>query len=321
MKTEVAGLLVCVAVVVVVCGRPLWAGPPPQLNDMSDVGTRYARGEQDIVSPEQREALGLDEPTWVKEHGKIHPEVYRQLEKAEEVKARSTKAKEAYLDPMGFAGTVYVQVQLKHERKGRADSPENMKAIKELESKVLSQLSAADFSFEYPLQTVPGIVGYASRAAIEALKGNADVAAICLDTKPFPRRPAHVTKQDLPPPQLGDPSTQPAHGRFLGSGGKVEADVYRALARNERVFVIINLNEPPSGDDFEGQLARSRETTTRVLSSVTAHEFWPEGYIMALLTGSINAEGLKKLQGHADIDSIGLDGPPIPPANDMIRRR
>lgn len=121
------------------------------------------------MAPEQREALGLDATSWTTEHGKLHPGVYRLLEKAEETLERARRTGDPFLDPVGRAGTVYVQVHLRHEQQGKADSPENKAAIRALQSKVLSQLSAADFYVEYLFQTHPGILAYVNRAGLEKL--------------------------------------------------------------------------------------------------------------------------------------------------------
>ncbi|HUU98896.1 MAG TPA: hypothetical protein VM487_24455, partial [Phycisphaerae bacterium] len=173
MNARAVGFLLPAVGALALFGGRAGADPPQQ----DDLGTRYAKGVHEVVPPEQREALGLDETPWADEHGKVHPAVYRALEKAEKTLEKAERTKDPWLDPVGFGGTVYVQVQLNHEQKGKADSAENKAAIKQLQSRVLSQLTAAEFYVEYPFQTLPGILGYANRAGLEKLKTNADVVA------------------------------------------------------------------------------------------------------------------------------------------------
>lgn len=298
MNARVVGFLLPAVGALALFGGRAAADPPQQ----DDLGTRYAKGVHEVVPPEQREALGLDETPWADERGKVHPAVYKALEKAEKTVEK--------FDPVGFGGTVYVQVQLKHEQKGKADSVENKAAIKQLQSRVLSRLTAAQFHVEYPFQTLPGILGYVNRAGLEKLKTNADVVAICLDHKPFPRRPEHVFKVDLPPLKPGDPATQAGQG----GGGKVEVEVYQALGLHERVFVLVNLVPTGSRNRLSDEhKARVKEIENRVLSALTADEFWLSSKTKSFtsLHGRVNKEGLKKLENHPDVDGVGMEGAPI----------
>ena len=279
--------------------QPVRPGTPGFL-DPNLVGTRYAKGEHEFVSPEQREALGLDDTSWTKQHGKVHPDVYAALEKAEQVK-------EPWRDPVGFSGTVYVQVQLKHEPKGKADSPDNKAAIKQLETKLLSRLSAAEFYVEYPLQSQAAILGYATRQGIEKLKADADVLAVGLDSRPFPQRPDPVTKDDLPAPKPGDSA------RGGDSDARVEPDVYRALALHGRVFVRIGLAHKTVDEAREREVGRGRAIDEAALRALTADDFWVQ-YRTAIhsrnrpvLMGVVTREGLEKLIAQPDVDSVRLD--------------
>jgi len=294
MNARVVGFVLPAVGALALFGGRAGADPPQQ----DDPGTRDAKGVREVVPAEQREALGLDETPWTKEHGKVHPHVYKALEKDERPWPR----------PVGYEGTVYVQVQLNHEQKGKADSAENKAAIKQLQSRVLSQLTAAQFHVEYPFQTLPGILGYVNRAGLEKLKTNADVVAICLDHKPFPRRPEHVFKVDLPPLKPGDPATQ------AGRGGKVEVEVYQALGLHERVFVLVNLVPTGSRNRLSDEhKARVKEIENRVLSALTADEFWLSSKTKSFtaLHGRVNKDGLKKLENHPDVDGVGMEEAPI----------
>ena len=310
MTAKRIGIVLSVLVPLVACASPAAAQIDEEtMRETTEVGLRWAlKGEYELVPAEQREALGLDDISWTRRYGKVHPDVYEALEKAERIGERAKKARECYLDMFGFAGMVYVQVQLKHEQKGRADSAENKAAVKRLQEKVLSQLTAAEFFVRYPFETLPGILGHARRSAVEKLKANANVVAVCLDDKPFPRRPEPVRKADLPPLEPGDPSTQPAQGRFWGSGGKVEAAVYQALGMHERVFVIVGLNVPDASPLSDEGIAETREIANRVLADLTASEFWAENK-GEFLCGRVNNGGLAKLARHPDVEGVGSAGP------------
>jgi hypothetical protein len=276
---------------------------PPTDEDLAFRSRRAPREAKNIreeISPEGREALGVNETTWAKADGKIHPTVYKAIEDDERPWPR----------PVGFEGTAYVQVHLKHEQKGKVDSPENKTAIKQLQSRVLSDLTAAQFHVEYPFQSVPCILGYADRACLGKLSANPDVIAICLDDKPMLKRSAHVTKDDLPPLQPGGPGTQPAEGR--GSDGKVEAHVYQAVALHERVFVSVIVQEsyPPlakAPQERNQAEAESRMIVDRVLSSLTADEFWLQSRFSVHAGGLVNREGLAKLASLPDVRGVALD--------------
>lgn len=280
------------------------AARPPEV-DPNELGTRYAKSRAEFVPPEEREALGLDDTKWTKQHGKVHPDVYAALDKAE-------KVTEPWRDPAGLSGTAYVQVQLKYARQDKPGSAADRAAIKRLEDKLLSGLTSAEFYVEYPMQTAPGVLGYATRAGIEKLKSATDVTAICLDERPFPERPNPVTRDDLPAARAGDPATQPAQGRFWGNGGKVEADVYRALALHERVFVMVSLREATADERLADQVGKGRAIEEPVLKALSAREFWLQ-YRTAirsssgpLLMGEVTKEGLEKLVARPEVDGIGL---------------
>jgi hypothetical protein len=283
------------------------------LKDFSDLGTRYPKSQAEIVPAEQCEALGLDDIGWTKQHGKVHPDVYAALDKTE-------KVTEPWRDSTGLMGTVYVQVYLKHEQKGRPDSPENKAAIRELQGKVLSQLGAGDFYTRYEFIAAPGILGYASRAGVEKLRASPDLVAIRLDDKPFPRPAAPVTREDLPTPQPGEATGREASGR------KTEADVYRALALHGRVLVIVNFNFARQGPIRQSG-GQGRAAEDRVLAVLTANDFWVlsrtavNSVNSPLLMGYVNPEGLKKLEQQPEVLGIGLEGPPIRMPNDMTIRR
>lgn len=304
-RAAIAGLATVAFVGVVVCldagGATAFAQQVEQPRKQRANAER-PRDTRRIVPPEERETLGLNDITWTKEQGKIHRQVYTALENDERPWPR----------PVGFEGTVFVQVHLKHEQVGKTDSPENKAAIKQLQSSVLSQLTAADFHVEYEFHTVPGLLGYVNRAGLDHLKDCAEVVAVCLDDKPMPKRPPHVTKADLPALKPGDPSTQPAEGRFWGNGGKVDAAAYQAVALHGRVFVGLTVEEHASQPDSPPEAARQLEAESRrsvqaVLSGLTADEFWLQGAFSNHAGGMVNMQGLVRLQNHPGVRNVGLD--------------
>jgi hypothetical protein len=279
--------------------------PPRQsdnerLRELAKPGLRWGvLSEKDLVAPDEREALGLDDIHWTKQHGKVHPDVYKALDKAERIT-------EPWLDVSGHTGTVYVQVQLKHERRGKADSAENRAAVRELQSRVLSHLTAAEFYAVYAFETLPAVLGYTSRIATEKLRTDADVLAVCLDEKPMPRPTGHVASEDLPPPEQGES----APGRCAGV---VHPDVYRAVALNGRVFVMIALKLGSAEPGVDSGLGLARSVEGRLLSSLSADQFWvnwrapigstrPPG-----LMGFVNHSGLERLQNHPLVELVMLD--------------
>lgn len=302
MSAKTIGFLLSVVGMLVASANGGLASPAGQERSSAD----QPKDVRKLVSPEQREALGLNDATWTKEAEKIHPDVYRALEKDERPWPR----------PVGFDGTAYVQVHLRHRQKGKADSAENKAAIKQLQSKVLSSLTAAEFHVEYPFQTMPGILGYVNRAGLEKLKASAAVVGVCLDDKPLPKRPPHVFKADLPALKPGDPSTPPGEGRFWGSGGKVEVEVYQALGLHERVFVMVNLIPTSS------EAVRNTEIENTVLSALSADEFWLQSRTASFpsLHGLVSEGALKKLENHPNVAGVGMEDAMIPVPRDMKKR-
>jgi hypothetical protein len=280
------------------------AGPARQsdnerLRELAKPGLRWgALSEKDLVPPEEREALGVDNTAWTRRFGKIHPDVYKSLEKAEQVT-------EPWLDVSGHTGTVYVQVQLKHEQRGKADSAENKAAVKEPQRRVLSQLTAAEFYTEYTFQTLPGILGYATRAAVEKLKANPEVVAVCLDDKPLVRS-ARITTEDLPPSAPGEAPTR-------APGSKVHPDVYRAIALKERAFVIIRLKDSLQDQAHQEQRGTARKLEQEILSALTADQFWVvsrsamDSVSASLLGGLVDSAGVRAIEAHPLLELMVLD--------------
>lgn len=232
----------------------------------------------------EREALGLDARSWA--GGKVQPEV-----------SRSFQQGSAAHVPFWFEGRVYVQVQLRHEPQGAADSPANISAIRQRQSTVLRNVTAADFAVMYCFRTHPGVLGYVTRAGVDRLASHVDVVAIRLDDKPYPRLPERITADQLPPPTSAPSREHP----------KVHEAVFRALELEERVFVRVSL-----AFDKSRPLTSDEVTTidNRVLAVLTADEFWMVNrkVIIPSVAGYITRDGLNKLLDHPDVVRISLDG-------------
>ncbi|MFH1418490.1 MAG: hypothetical protein ABII12_09440, partial [Planctomycetota bacterium] len=132
------------------------------------------------IPAEEREALGLDEPTWLA-RGKVHPDVRAILETGEMPWLRF---RGYVVEPIH--GTAYVAVYLRHEQQGDRTSKENQAAIKKLQSRVLSRLTAAEFSTFYAFKNRAALLGFVSKDGLTKLENDADVIAIGLDDKPLP---------------------------------------------------------------------------------------------------------------------------------------
>ena len=292
MKTRIVfmSLVVILVVLTFVNDSGLLAGPPGQQRGVT--GPPVQKGDvRQRVSPQEREAIGLDEPSWTTEHGKLHPDVQATLEKDERPWPRR----------VGFEGSVYVDVYLRHEQRGERTSEQNKAAIKEVQRRVLSRLTAAEFSVEYQLKTSAGLVGYVSSAGLVKLKKDSDVIAVGLDDKPITKAPPHAIGK------------RPGPGEKPGwtlADGKIEPQVYAALEKsaNAYVYVIVSLNRGvPREAAFNEKKAAARKAQQRVLSGLSADEFRVRSRSMAGgFSGYAKAEALPKLEAHPDVVVIRL---------------
>ena len=256
--------------------------PPP--------GLRPEEIEQRI-SPEERERLGLPEPTWVAQHGKVHPDVRVVLETGQMPWLRF---KGWWLS--GFEGTSYVAVYLRHEPHGKPTSVENRAAIKQVQTRVLSRLTAVEFSVVHMFKSTAGILGYVNIAGLAKLAADKDVIAVGLDDQPLPKDP---------PPAMG-------HEYARGRRGKVVAGAYEALEKSTDGYVsvvIVGARVPlgpgPFAEAYAAQKAEQRKLQDRVLATLTAEEFRVRTR-GAVLAGYANAAGLAKLANHPDVNHIRL---------------
>jgi len=78
--------------------------------------------------------------------------------------------------------------------------------------------------------------------------------------------------------------------------------------------VLVNLVPTGSRNRLSDEhKARVKEIENRVLSALTADEFWLSSKIKSFtsLHGRVNKDGLKKLENHPDVDGVGMEDAPI----------
>lgn len=244
----------------------------------------------------EREALGLSARSWA--GGKVQPEVSRSFQQGSSAHV-----------PFWFEGRVYVQVQLRHEPQGAADSPANISAIRQRQSTVLRSVTAADFAVMYCFRTHPGVLGYVTRTGVDRLASHADVVAISLDDKPYPRLPERITADQLPPPTSAPSREHP----------KVHEAVFRALEREERVFVMVDMAYDRTRRHSRDEVSAIED---RALRAVTAHDVFVTTFGVSgpSFSGYATQTAIGVLSEHPDVARIKLVSV-IPLPNDMRRRR
>ena len=253
------------------------------------------------ISPEERERLGLPEPTWVAQHGKVHPDVRAVLETGQMPWLRFKG-----WAPMGFEGTAYVAVHLRHERKGKHSSKESQATLKEVQRRILSKLTAAEFSVVHIFKSTAGILGYVNSEGLAKLAQDPYVLAVTLDEQPVP--------EDPPPVRRG-----PGERR-----GKVNVNVYKALERatGGYVFILVTLERVQHEAVWDRQVAAVQAVYERVLSGLSADEFMVRVRARGFpsMHGHASAAGLRKLANNPDVVLVALPRPLIPVPRDMRKQ-
>ena len=257
------------------------------------------------ISPEERESLRLPEPTWVAKHGKVHPDVRAVLETGQMpwIRFRGWW-------PMGFDGTAYVAVYLRDQKASGRTPAENETAIRQVESRVLSRLTAAEFAVVLAFRSTPAILGYVSAEGLAKLAKEPDVVAVGLDDAPVPERPPGPAEDPPPRGVLQGPTER---------RGKVELPVYEALAKSTDGYVELVVSIPcaplapgASWEAYEAREAEARALQNRVLSSLTAEDCSLKSRSTSCFDVYVNSAGLAKLATHPDVHGVATVGPPIP---------
>ncbi len=257
-----------------------------------------------IIPREEREKLGLTPRTW---SGVVDPEVYARLNRINktvaDLKERLKKGKDVQafdaLWRIRFKDMVYIQVQLKE---------------REAQRRVLASLKASEFHVAYLFEKSAGLTGYVTKEGLDKLAKNPDVTGVCLDDKPLPGPGKIMAKDFLPPAKPEEAANEPGVPEK-----KVDPDVYRAFALNDRVDVAVSLRQEFTSrpEDLPSDLVARNElreqagkrVQDRVLSAVTADEFWLSSRRDSGMSGSVTKEGLHKLWKHPDVQRISF--PPL----------
>lgn len=252
------------------------------------------------VPPEERETGGLPAPTWVAKHGKVQPAVRDALEAQRKLIETNPMADYQADRPIGFQGLAYVDIYLRHHVRAKPESKENQAAIKEVEDRLLSSLTAAELSVYFVFENTAGVVGYVDEAGLDKLTRDPDVIGVGLDDQARPQERRIVRESN----EIG-PRSRGATKQI----GKIGSDVYEELEKSEDgwVPVTLSLNDPPPeerGPDSDRD-AVTRRMEDRVLSCLTAQDF--RARCRSVLSGRVNRAGLAKLDANADVLGVGLD--------------
>jgi len=283
-------------------GQARLGAAPPGTHGLPGMPPVLPRDQiEKLIPPEEREALGLPEPTWVKQHGKVHPDV-REILKTAQMPWVHFKGWE----PDSCVGTAYVAVYLRHEQPGGREPADNRASFRESQSRVLSRLTAAQFRTVFLFTTKPAMLGYVNRDGLATLEEDADVVAIGLDESPVPTPPPPTDEQGLEQ-STGQRSAQLDTNT---ESSKIEPAAYEALkaSKDGYICVVITLTRPPTWASLANtdRDAISRDTENRVLGRLTADEFRIR-YRRGFLSGYVNAGGLVKLNKDPDVFGVTLN--------------
>ena len=270
-------------------------------------GARPEKRDRGWVPVSARIALGVEEPTWVKDHGKVHPDVRRALAYQKQLDQNLEKASD-WVDivdtegPEAFLGYAYVVVHLEYSRNEKGDTQGSRAAIRKLQDSVLSELTAVDFRRWVRFPDRPAIIGFVNEAGLKKLAENKDVRAIGLDDKPYPEMheaQAHFYQQ----------------GSYLVNGvlPKISPQVVAALDKEDGVYVWVTLRGKDGQEERTVEsFRRGLALNDRVLARLSAQEF--NVTVMSDKTpyfdGWVTKTGLAKLAEDADVRNVGLPEPP-----------
>jgi hypothetical protein len=287
------------------CGQTPGAGQP---------AARVEKRDRGWVSVSERIAMGVPEPTWVKEHGKVHPDVQRALAYQKGLEANLEKAPD-WIDvvdtegPEAFLGYTYVVVHLEYSPKEKPASEANRAAIRKLEDSVLSSLTAVDFRYWLRFPERPAIIGFVNEGGLKKLAGNKDVRAIGLDDKPYPQ--LHQAQ-----------FYQEGSDAVNGAVPKVSPQVAAALDKEDEVHVWVAVRAQDSEEERTVEsFKRGRGLNDKVLAHLSAQEFNVTSLsdVVPHFRGWVSRAGLTKLGKDPDVRNVGL--PTQPPRTDGQGRK
>lgn len=262
-------------------------GTPPVL-DTKDI--------ESLISREEREQRGVVAPSWKSSHGKVHPDVNAVLATGQMPWIRFRG-----WEPIGFERTAYVDVYLQLEVAAEPGTAEYKAALQTVQQRVLSRLTAAEFSATHRFTAHPAVAGFVTQAGLQKLALDSEVVAVGLDDMPVPEDSPYVAAD----PKQKSPPDAPLQ--------KIDTQVQNALTNSPSgyVYVEVRVNQsalPPEGASataWRDREAVQREAQERVLAALSADEFMlrTRGRILA---GFINDAGLRKLADDANVAAVGL---------------
>jgi hypothetical protein len=314
-RTMVIGLAaVFVVAVGVTSAGTSGSGAVAQTPGQGRAGARAEKRDRGWVSVRERIALGVEEPTWIKKDGKVHPDVGRALAYQKQLEGKLEKESD-WIDvvdtegPEAFLGYAYVVVHLEYSPKEKGDSESNRAAIRKLQDSVLSGLTAVDFRYWLRFPERPAIIGFVNEGGLKKLAENKDVRAVGLDDKPYP---------NLHQAQFYQQGSDAVNGVLL----KISPQVAAALDKADEVYVWVGVRAQDAEEERTVQsFKRGRALNDGVLARLSAQEFDVTSVsdVVPHFRGWLPKAGLGKLAEDADVRNVGL--PAEPPRTDGQGRR
>jgi hypothetical protein len=279
-------------------------GASGQTAGQGQPAARVEKRDRGWVSVSARIALGVEEPTWVKDQGKVHPDVRRALAYQKGLEDNLEKQSD-WIDvvdtegPEAFLGYAYVVVHLEYSPKEKGDSEANRAAIRKLQDSVLSALTAVDFRYWLRFPERPAIIGFVNEGGLKKLAENKDVRAIGLDDKPYPQ---------LHQAQFYQQGSDAVNGVLP----KISPQVVAALERENEVYVWVGVRGKDADEERTVEsFRRGRALNDRVLARLSAQEFnvTRQSDLTPHFRGWVPKAGLPKLAEDADVLNVGLPAP------------
>jgi len=269
-------------------------------------GARAEKRDRGWVPVSARIALAVEEPTWIKKDGKVHPDVRRALAYQKQLE-QNLKKESDWIDvvdtegPEAFLGYAYVVVHLECSPKEKGDSEGSRAAMRKLQDSVLSGLNAVDVRYWLRFPERPAIIGFVNEAGLKKLMENKDVRAVGLDDKAYP--------EDLHKAQYYQQGSDAVNGVLP----KVSPQVVAALEKANEVYVWATVrgkdgDEERTVESFRG----GRALSDRVLARLSAQEFNVTSLcdVTPGFRGWVPKAGLAKLAEDADVLNVGLPAQP-----------
>jgi hypothetical protein len=268
---------------------------------------RLDKRDRGWVSVSERVALGVEEPTWIKEHSKVHPDVRRALGHQKQVETNLEKERH-WIDivdregPEAFLGYAYVVVHLEYSpEKEKGDSAARRASIRKLQDSVLSKLTAVDFRYWLRFPDHPAIIGFVNEVGLKKLAEDKDVRAVGLDAKPFPAM--HESEARFY-----------QQGSYLVDGvlPKVSPLVKAAFEKDDEVYVWVTLH-PKEGQEERtvASFRTGRALNNRVLGQLSAQDFnvTEMSDETPYFAGWLTKVALVKVAEDTDVLNVGLPAP------------